>query len=309
MNKKLVLLIAVLIVSIGFLSGCNEETGQISVSIIINKFEVSPIYIQYGETANLTWNVTGATNVIIDNNIGTVGLSGTRIIQPTQNTTYTLTAINEENTKIAAAQIIVEDVLEPSIQAPNIAWTVDIANSKLMITLGSSTHRYAASVFDGYLAFKLGSTKYYVNTDFFLTTTIGTFSTASISAGDTITGFTDGTYQIIWEPTDKILGEVTFTGQTAPSLAWSIDDLDDSFTVTSGSSTHTYASATSANLVFKKEGVEYYVDINYDIANSGTMNTNPISAGDIIYFNLAGPGTYQIIWKPTDKLLGSVTFT
>ena len=91
------------------LSGCGEETNKTANPIIINNFGVSPTYIELGETANLTWDITGATTVSIDNDIGTVGLTGTRIIQPTQNTTYTLTASNSTASITATTKIIVNE--------------------------------------------------------------------------------------------------------------------------------------------------------------------------------------------------------
>ena len=101
--------IIVILLTVG-LSGCNEETKETSNPMIIYNFQVTPTSIERGGTANLTWNVTGATTVSIDNNIGIVSLNGTRIIQPSQNTTYTLTATNVTDTVTATTEIIVEDI-------------------------------------------------------------------------------------------------------------------------------------------------------------------------------------------------------
>jgi len=112
MNNLLIVIgIVVLLLVVG-LSGCtnvdNQDTTQLSIAL----FNVEPSMINKGETANLSWNVTGATTVSIDNDIGNVSLSGTRIIAPIQNTTYVLTALNSTSSKTATTQIIALDKSE-----------------------------------------------------------------------------------------------------------------------------------------------------------------------------------------------------
>ena len=45
-------------------------------------------------SSNLTWSVTDAVSVTIDNGIGSVDLTGTTTVSPITTTTYTLTASN-----------------------------------------------------------------------------------------------------------------------------------------------------------------------------------------------------------------------
>ncbi|MCJ7571691.1 MAG: hypothetical protein MUO82_07425 [Candidatus Thermoplasmatota archaeon] len=109
MKKQLMIVgIIVILLTVGF-SGCNEETKETSNPMIIHNFHVTPTLIEIGGTANITWDVTGATTVSINNNIGTVSLKGTIIIQPTQNTTYTLTATNVTDTVTATREIIINE--------------------------------------------------------------------------------------------------------------------------------------------------------------------------------------------------------
>ena len=110
MKKVAILFIVLMMICVEFLSGCNEETKEISNPMIIYNFQVTPTLIERGGTVNITWNITGATSVSIDNNIGFVSLKGTRIIQPTQNTTYTLTAKNATNTITATKEIILKNI-------------------------------------------------------------------------------------------------------------------------------------------------------------------------------------------------------
>jgi hypothetical protein len=109
MKKQLMIIGLIVILLTVNLSGCNEETKKTSNPMFILNFHVTPILIEKGGSANITWDVTGATTVSIDNNIGTVSLKGTRIIQPTQNTTYTLTATNATDTVTATREIIINE--------------------------------------------------------------------------------------------------------------------------------------------------------------------------------------------------------
>jgi peptidoglycan-associated lipoprotein len=58
----------------------------------ITNFSVEPRAIQTGQSATLTWSVANATDISIDNGIGSVAANGTRQVFPTTTTTYTLTA-------------------------------------------------------------------------------------------------------------------------------------------------------------------------------------------------------------------------
>ncbi len=131
MKKQLIIGIVVMLLIAG-LSGCNEETKKPSNPLIIYEFQVIPTSILKSESANLTWNVTGATTVSIDNNIGFVNLNGTQIIQPIKNTTYTLTAKNLTNTIKATTEIIVIDVT-PLKDIPDISWIQNDINNTITV--------------------------------------------------------------------------------------------------------------------------------------------------------------------------------
>jgi len=55
---------------------------------------VSPMTILAGESATITYSTANADQVSISGGIGNVGTSGTQVVTPTENTTYTLTATN-----------------------------------------------------------------------------------------------------------------------------------------------------------------------------------------------------------------------
>ena len=74
-----------------FIAGCNGTPPAVP---IINSFLANPTSITVGESSNLSWSVTDATSVTIDNGVGSVALTGTTAVNPTTTTTYTLTATN-----------------------------------------------------------------------------------------------------------------------------------------------------------------------------------------------------------------------
>ena len=55
----------------------------------ITNFTVEPRAIQTGQSATLTWAVANATDISINNGIGSVAANGTRQVFPTSTTTYT----------------------------------------------------------------------------------------------------------------------------------------------------------------------------------------------------------------------------
>ncbi|MCH8905536.1 MAG: hypothetical protein IH840_00475 [Candidatus Heimdallarchaeota archaeon] len=61
----------------------------------IVKFLADPERVTVGGSSTLSWKVTGATTVSIEPSVGSVPLSGTRTISPSETTTYTLTATND----------------------------------------------------------------------------------------------------------------------------------------------------------------------------------------------------------------------
>jgi len=74
---------------------------------VINEFTVIPEKIRKGESSVLKWDIGGATKIAISPDIGDVMSSGSRIIYPTTDTTYTLAASNEVGNSAASTQITV----------------------------------------------------------------------------------------------------------------------------------------------------------------------------------------------------------
>ncbi len=113
--KKVIPLLLLLVV---LTAGC-DMTGltvtTTSESPVISSFGADPPTIAAGESSMLSWNVLGATNASIDQGIGSVALSSTRTVMPSETTVYTLTATNASGmSATATAQVIVTGGPTPS---------------------------------------------------------------------------------------------------------------------------------------------------------------------------------------------------
>ena len=71
-----------------------NEQGTTLTSPIIYYFTANPSTIIEGDSSILNWEVSNATNVTINQGIGSVSLFGSTSVSPTASTTYTLTAYN-----------------------------------------------------------------------------------------------------------------------------------------------------------------------------------------------------------------------
>ena len=105
---------------------------------VILSFDADPGTINPGGTSTLSWEVTGAATVHIDQGVGDVALSGTRDVSPGETTIYTLTATNEAGSVNATVQITVEEDTTPpstpvltsppegaTLPQPSEAWSFD----------------------------------------------------------------------------------------------------------------------------------------------------------------------------------------
>ncbi len=81
--------------------------GGLTGSPTITSFSANPTSITPGGVATLTWSVSGATSVSIDQGIGNVAISGTRAVSPSANTVYTLTAGNGATSATATTSVFV----------------------------------------------------------------------------------------------------------------------------------------------------------------------------------------------------------
>jgi hypothetical protein len=111
-------LIPLILLAVMFTAGCDLAGISLTTttqSAAINSFGASPPSIAVGESSTLSWNVAGASTVSIDQGIGNVALSGSRMVTPVTTTVYTLTATNAAGVSVTAtAQVIVSGGTTPA---------------------------------------------------------------------------------------------------------------------------------------------------------------------------------------------------
>ena len=102
-----------------FIAGCN---GTPPAAPIVNSFSASPSTITVGDSSALSWSVTDATSVTIDNAIGSVALTGATAVNPTTTTIYTLTATSSAGSSTATVTItVISTSLEYTITSTSAA--------------------------------------------------------------------------------------------------------------------------------------------------------------------------------------------
>lgn len=92
-----------------------SKTATVTVTLasvnapVIISFTASPTSISAGQTSTLEWNVTGATSLSIDHNIGAITpvTNGSMGVTPTVTTIYTLSATNDYGTVRATARVTI----------------------------------------------------------------------------------------------------------------------------------------------------------------------------------------------------------
>lgn len=114
--------------------------------LVINSFNASPSSISLGDSATLNWSVTNATSVYINQGVGIVDSSGSTVVSPPTNTTYTLAASNANGFLIAHALVQVSNRPPPSSGLPVInyfmASSTDVLfeSSTLSWNVSNATH-------------------------------------------------------------------------------------------------------------------------------------------------------------------------
>ncbi|HEX7364976.1 MAG TPA: CARDB domain-containing protein [Dehalococcoidia bacterium] len=111
--KKLITLVLLVLLSVVGCTGApitiSTQGGQPSII----SFNAEQASISAGQSANLSWNVSGATTITIDQGIGNVALTGTRAVTPAATTIYTLTASSSAGTATATTQVVVTGTSAP----------------------------------------------------------------------------------------------------------------------------------------------------------------------------------------------------
>lgn len=146
-------LLMLLIVILGFSCNNTSTSPENPINLpVINSFTVSLTDIERGESSTLSWNVSGATVVEIDNGIGTVSSSGKQAVAPNTTITFTLTASNDDGSVTQTAQIVVHGIYSQGNVTVQGTWSCDLDSGQQVSTFSnqadfrweqiSSTERY-----------------------------------------------------------------------------------------------------------------------------------------------------------------------
>ncbi len=112
------LLVIALVLIIGgviFATSRNFSAKPAARIPVVASFTVAPSSITAGQSAILSWDVSGATSVAIDQGIGTVSVKGYQPLSPTVTTTYTITATNSAGSTTATSTVTVNKLSVPVI--------------------------------------------------------------------------------------------------------------------------------------------------------------------------------------------------
>jgi len=96
--KRLVFLTLSLVLLLVLIPGCITVQSPVGQPSVIGSFSSSPSAINPGGSSTLSWNVTGANSVSIDQGIGQVNVSGSMLVSPSTSTIYTISATNAAGT-------------------------------------------------------------------------------------------------------------------------------------------------------------------------------------------------------------------
>ncbi|MFP2928581.1 hypothetical protein ACLESO_25980 [Pyxidicoccus sp. 3LG] len=97
------------------------------------RFDANPATIASGESVALTWEVTGADTVSIDNGVGEVS-GKSEDVRPTATTTYTLTATNKRGSTTANTTVVVSTSGGTELSGNLTTRTLRLAGSPYRVT-------------------------------------------------------------------------------------------------------------------------------------------------------------------------------
>jgi len=123
------------------IAGATTKSIVVTVNpapIVIN-IDANPAVIMSGASAALIWSVSGATSASIDQGVGSVSLSGNKLVSPTVTTTYTLTASGPAGTVSKSVVLTVNAPITAVFNVdPNIIGVGDLASLHWDVTGATS---------------------------------------------------------------------------------------------------------------------------------------------------------------------------
>jgi peptidoglycan-associated lipoprotein len=128
-SRKLTLLLGALAVFV-FVGGCKKQVATTpptsappapSAAQPTVTLNAAPSTVKSGDTVTLTWTSTDATDADIEPGVGKVALQGSTPVNPTESTTYTITATGPGGSSTATARVTVGAPEEAPAASPNMS--------------------------------------------------------------------------------------------------------------------------------------------------------------------------------------------
>ncbi len=164
----------------------------------IVSFNADPDVIAKGESSNLIWSVSNATEVVIEPGIGTASLTGSQRIFPEETTTYTLTATNRAGS-VSATKVV--NVEEPSIPPSSVPLSTPAQVSPASGEVFDNTTTQAAlkwKAVSGAASYTVEIDSYDSNTGKWLSESSGSDVASGISGTSYSFKFPEGVDQYRW---------------------------------------------------------------------------------------------------------------
>jgi fibronectin type 3 domain-containing protein len=255
------------------------SSGSQGSAPTISSFSASPSSITSGGSATLSWNITGATSVSIDNSVGSQSslTTGSVSVSPTQTTTYTLTATNSNGSVTSQATVTVS--LAPDTTPP----TATITSPSAGTVSGTITFSATASdpTVTGQVTSGLKSLTLYVDGSVFATSTTG-----SITSSLNTTTLSNGSHSL---------------------TATAIDNAGNSFTTTAVSITVNNAVATKYPRIIALTSLEGIAAIPSNTTITATI-LSPSSGSTLETQSNLTPtaGSYTVTFLSSDPQLVNI---
>lgn len=128
-SRKFTLLLGALALFV-FVGGCKKQVATTppasappapSAAQPTVTLNAAPSTVKSGDTVTLTWTSTDATDADIEPGVGKVALQGSTPVNPTESTTYTITATGPGGSSTATARVTVSAGEEAPAAAPNMS--------------------------------------------------------------------------------------------------------------------------------------------------------------------------------------------
>uniref|UniRef100_Q02AW0 Allergen V5/Tpx-1 family protein n=1 Tax=Solibacter usitatus (strain Ellin6076) TaxID=234267 RepID=Q02AW0_SOLUE len=200
---------------------------------VITSFSASPTAIASGQVSTLSWNVSGATSIVINNGVGDVTSLTSRVVVPTSTTQYTLTATNSAGSKTATATVTVNSSSPSPSPSPAVSIWSSTAVPPMYLNVGGAVE--LGLKFRSDIAGQITGVRFYKNS----------YNTGVHSGS-------------LWSANGQLLASGVFTNETA--TGWQTLTFSTPVSVAANTtyiaSYHTNAATASVGFELQSQGVD-----------------------------------------------------